>query len=285
MSEPLLDSAEKWEFRTHDGLKIQAFSSSTVDKVKAHVLIIHGLVEHAGRYKHVVKTFTERGFAVHMMDLRGHGKSEGVRGYINTFSDYVSDIKRFHAMVRSKFPGEKLFLLGHSLGGLIVTSYVILQQAELSGIILSGAGLKLGPNFPKILVFLAPFIAKWFPLIRIAKVNPKYISQDPHVVKAYIQDPLVFMKGPPAKTGSEGLLAIERVQTCMEEFRLPVLILHGADDKIAEPDGSKDLFERASSTDKSFRLYPGLYHEIFNEPSKEEILAEVIHWLEERIGG
>ncbi len=282
MSEPYPEQYLSWRFNAHDGLEIYAISNLPATPVKAHVILIHGIVEHSARYKHVFAYLTSHGYGVHAIDLRGHGESEGVRGYTEKFGDYISDVKRFHSQIRSKFPEKDIFMIGHSLGGLIVTSYVILQQANLKGVILSGAALKLGEDFSPILIFLAPYIAKWMPHLRVAKINTSAISRDPLVVKTYTDDPHVFQQGPPAKTGVETIKAIKQVQGCMEEFRLPVLIMHGTDDKLINIKGSEELFERADSQDKILRLYEGFYHEIFNEPQKELVLKDVLNWLEER---
>ena len=236
------------------------------------VAICHGYAEHGGRYADVAAYLTERGYVVEALDLRGHGRSSGERVTIQSTDDFHDDLGAFLERVRERNPGRKLFLLGHSMGGGVVTSYVIMRRPKLDGVMLSGAAM-LGPR---------PEPAPGEPVRPPAPLPASAISRDPAIVAAYENDPLVYRGAPNPNMAAASRTAYERVQADMETITLPLLIMHGTDDLLVPYHGSEILFERASSADKTLKLYKGLYHEILNEPERLEVLADVTAWLDER---
>ena len=246
---------------------------------KAILLVAHGLAEHSGRYKNLVNYFVPKGYAVYALDYRGHGKSEGTRSYVDRFSDYLTDLKTFFDMVRKEHKGAKIFLVGHSLGATIAVPYVIEHQKELDGVIMSGASLVASPTVSPALLAMAGVVSALLPKMGVTVIDASTISRDKAVVDAYVNDPLVFRGKIPARTGAELAKMWKTLPERMPEIKLPILIMQGTADKLADPASSKLLYERAGSKDKTLKLYDGFYHEIFNEPEHKQVMADVEAWL------
>lgn len=266
-------------FKGLKGLNLYYQSWSPDTDPKAVLLVVHGLAEHSGRYKNLVNYFVPKGYAIYALDHRGHGKSEGVRSHVDRFPDYLTDLKTFFDMVRSQNPGKKIFLLGHSMGGLIAAAYVVEHQNELAGVILSGAGLKTGGNVSPALMAMAGVISALFPKMGVTTLDASAISRDKAVVDAYVNDPLVYVGKVRARLGAEMIKTAEALTSKMAEIKLPILIMHGSADQLSSPEGSKMLYELVSSSDKTLKIYDGFYHEIFNEPEHDKVMADVEAWL------
>jgi acylglycerol lipase len=251
---------------------------------QAGLIIVHGLAEHSTRHTAFATSLASQGVAVYTFDLRGHGHSDGDRAYVQSFRDYLSDLAIFLSLVQDREPDLPLFLLGHSFGGAIATLFVIRYQPYLHGLLLSSPAIKPGSSIPQLLVRFSGLLGRLAPKLPTIKFEASAISRDPQVVKAYEQDPLVFKGGILARTGSETNRAINEIQSRMEEITLPLLILHGTADRITEVEGSQQLYARAESKDKQLKLYEGLYHEILNEPEKEQVQADIFAWLRQRTG-
>lgn len=250
---------------------------------KAILLIAHGMAEHSGRYKNLADYFVSRGYAVYALDHRGHGKSDGVRIYIDRFDDYITDLRTFHELIRKENPETKVFLIGHSMGGTIAVAYSIKYQQDLSGLITSGASLLPATTAPPLLLAIAGIASALFPKVGTIVLDASAISRDRSVVEAYENDPLVYRGKIPARTGAELARMWKELPQQMSEIKLPILILHGSSDRLASPQGSKLLYERVSSTDKTLKIYDGLYHEVFNEPEREQVMQDVEQWLARHI--
>jgi len=273
---------EDW-FKTNDGLNLFEQRWQPAKKVKA-IIIIHGYAEHSGRYAHVAEFLVNHGYAVETFDLRSHGKSEGKKTFIRSFDEFLSDVDLFLKRVNERHPNKNLFLLGHSMGGTIATLFAITRKLDLKGIILSGATLKLSDEISPFLVRISAIVGNILPKLPTIKVDCNALSHDPEVVKKYDNDPLVYRGGIPARTGAEFTRAIKLIQKQMELVTLPLLILSGTADRLSDPEGSKQLYKRAQSKDKTLKLYDGLYHEILNEPEKEKVLTDIVEWLDGRKG-
>lgn len=273
----------KGMFNGHDGFRLFERWWQPTGEAKAAVVIIHGYAEHSERYNHVAVYLTNNRYAVYTFDLRMHGRSGGVKAYVKTFDDYLSDVDIFLKKVRSGIGDKPVFLLGHSMGGTIATLYVIQHKNVLRGLMLSGPALKLGEDIPPILIKLSGFIGKILPHLPTIKLDCSAISKDPEVIRKYDTDPLVYRGGTPARTGAELVRAINMIQERMSEITLPILIMHGTADRLANVDGSRQLYERARSKDKTLKLYDGLYHEILNEPEKDVVLRDIVAWLDAHI--
>ena len=241
------------------------------------VVIAHGYAEHSGRYAHVAEALVADGLAVHALDHRGHGRSEGPRVNVEDFRHYLSDLDALVDEVRLRHVG-RTFLLGHSLGGLIAASYAAERQGKLDGLVLSGASVKPVRVSP-VLNAVARTLARVAPGAPVVKLPLDKISRDPEVVARYQADPLVFDRPMAARQAREAVDAQARLAGRVGSITLPVLIMHGTADGLVSVADSEWFFERVGSADKTLKLYDGLYHEIFNEPEKERVLADLREWL------
>jgi len=246
---------------------------------KAVLLVAHGLAEHSGRYINIVNHFVPKGYAVYGFDQRGHGKSQGQRGYVERFSHFVSDLKTFLGIIHSKHRDAKIFIVGHSVGGTIATAYAVHYQDEFDGLVLSGATLKVGASVSSGLIIVARVLSLLLPKIGLDVIDASAISQDKTVVDAYVDDPLVYRGKIRARLGAELIKAIQILLPQMSKIYLPILIMHGTADRLSDPRGSEILYDRVSSRDKTLKLYDGFYHEIFNEPGREQVFADMEAWL------
>jgi acylglycerol lipase len=230
----------------------------------------------------VATALNEAGYAVGALDQRGHGKTDQERptAVIKSFDDFWDDLDTFLECARQRSVGKSLFLLGHSMGGEIVTSYVITRQPAINGLLISGALLQVSKAVSPIMVKLAGVLSALAPKMPTIKLDGTAISRDEAVVRRYDSDPLNYRGGVPARTGAEINRVIKLIQANMEKVTLPVLIMHGTADRLSDPQGSKDLYARAQSADKTLKLYEGLYHEIMNEPQQGEVLADIVQWLD-----
>jgi len=252
-------------------------------KPKAVLLVAHGLAEHSGRYKNLVDYFVPKGYAVYALDHRGHGKSEGTRSYVDNFNDYLTDLETFFGMVRKENKNARIFLFGHSLGGTIATAYAIEHQKELAGLIVSGASLVASTSVSPALLAMAGVVSALLPKMGVTLLDASAISRDKAVVDAYVNDPLVFRGKVPARTGAELARMWKHLPEQMHKIKLPILIMHGFADQLANPAGSKLLYERVSSKDKTLKLYDNCYHEICNEPEREQVFMDMQTWLAKHI--
>ena len=243
-----------------------------VGEPRAVLAICHGYAEHSSRYEHVAQHLAAHRYAVEALDLRGHGHSSGERVEIRGYDEYHDDLGLFLDRVRGRNTGRKLFLLGHSMGGGVVTSFVLARRPELDGLLLSGAGM-LGPR---------PLPDPNAP--PPAPLPASSVSRDPAVVAAYESDPLIYHGPPKPNRLAASQAAYDLVQREMHTISSPLLIMHGTGDLLVPYRGSEVLYERAISTDKTLKLYDGLYHEILNEPERLTVLADIVGWLEARTG-
>ncbi len=273
---------QEGRFNTFDNLSLYEQSWRPDTAPKGVILIIHGSFEHSGRYMDAALSFVNCGYSVYAFDSRGHGKSDGERAFVSSFDILIRDIKSFFALVKDREPNTPFFLLGHSVGGAVVTLFEIKYSLScvINGIILSAPALKFDDSlfpFARILSFTAGYL---FPRLKMGKLDSRFLSRDPGVIKAYNNDPFVCNEGLFAGTILGFLRAIDIIQGQMEKVKSPLLILHGTDDRLADLEGSRELYSRASSTDKTLDLYQDFYHELFNEPGKEKVFADVVSWLD-----
>jgi len=266
-----------------DGARIfwQGFKPS--GEIRALVLISHGLGEHIGRYEHLSAFLESRGYAVFGSDHRGHGRSEGKRGHILRFEQYLDDYKVFRDSVVERFPAKKSFLLGHSLGGLIAVHYVLKYPADFSGLILSSSALKVKIEANQVKLALGRFFSKVLPGITMSnELDPNFISHDQDVVKKYIDDPLVHDRVS-ARWFTSFVSAIEQAQSRASEIKIPILVMQSGDDRLVDPEGAREFFEKVSSQDKTLKYWDGFYHEMFNEIEKDIVYQFLLEWLESRV--
>ena len=248
-------------------------------KPNAVLIIVHGIAEHSGRYANVVNYFVPKGYAVYSFDLRGHGKSDGTRSYVEHFSYYLDDLKTYFDMVSQQNPNAKIFLLGHSMGSTIVMAYAVEHQSELTGLIVSGTTLKAGSSVNKTSILMAKILSVLMPKMGVASLDVNNISRDKAVVAAYVNDPLNYTGKLRARWGMELLKTMNQLHSKISELSLPILIMQGTADRISDPSSSKMLFDGVSSKDKTLKLYEGFYHEIFNDPDRQQVFQDMENWL------
>ena len=267
-------------FTTDDGLTLFTRTWRPAASSRAAIALVHGAWEHSGRYAHVAERLVDAGYAVYTFDHRGHGKSEGPRVYVRSADRYLGDLERFLVHVHTKAPDVPLFLLGHSMGGGLVTLFAIERTPAVAGLILSGPLLAL--HTPTVLQHLVTGVARVAPWLPVFKVDPGAVSRDPTVVARYENDPLTHTGWVRAAMMAVIVRIPMRIQPRMEHLTQPLLILHGTADQLTDFEGSRQLRARAGTRDKTLTLYEGLYHEVLNEPERDQVLADVVAWLGER---
>jgi len=269
-------------YTTPDGVDLACRFWATPGSPTSVVVIVHGYAEHCGRHAALATHLVEHGHAVFSYDQRGHGHSGGRRAYVHAFDHYLDDLGAMLDEARQNAPNVPVFLFGHSMGGTVVTLYCLERRPDIDGLILSSPALKL-PDIAPLLQRLSSVIGRLFPRLPTVKLNLAHLSHDPEVIARTQADPLYFHGRIPARTGAELIRATQRIGQQMEALTLPFLLFHGTEDQITDPAGSSELYRRARCTDKTLALYPGLYHETLNEPEKDQVLEEIIEWLEEHV--
>lgn len=267
-------------FTTADGVRLFERRWLPEGAPKAALAIVHGYAEHSGRYAYVGEALAARGYAVHAVDLRGHGRSEGPRAFVRSFDAYLADLRAFLDRVRTTTPAVPVFLLGHSMGGTIVALAAVADRPAVEGILLSGPVTVR--NAPRLFERVINVIARVAPMLPLTKLSAGAVSRDPEVVRRYDEDPLVYRGRMRVGLLAAMLRAARRVDERIGTMSLPVLFMHGTADQLTTPEGSRDLYERAASSDKTLKLYDGLYHEILNEPERDEVIADIAAWLAAR---
>jgi alpha-beta hydrolase superfamily lysophospholipase len=246
---------------------------------QAIVVVVHGYAEHSARYAHVGARLAGARFATYAADHRGHGRSDGSRANLERMSLVVADLDGFVRFAVERHPGLPVFMVGHSLGGLIALQYATEPDTPLDGLVLSAPAVKVTVG-STLLKRLAEVLSVVLPTLGVASLDSSLISRDPEVVRAYQTDPLVHHGKIPARTGAEALATTEALPARLSGLTMPVLLLHGADDRICAPAGSTMVHDTVSAADKTLHRYPGLYHEIFNEPEQDQVLDDLIAWLQ-----
>ncbi len=267
-------------FKTKTGANIYYQNWQPDGDPKAILLVVHGLAEHSGRYLNVVNYFVPRGYAVYGLDHLGHGKSDGTRVYLERFSDFLEPLKTYFDMIQGWHPGKPVFLVGHSMGGLIASVYLLEHQNELKGAVLSAPAVKVSETISPATIMLGKVLSSILPKAGLLALDATTISKDKAVVSAYIHDPLVHTGKVTARLAAEMLSAMQRVTAEAATLQLPILLLQGSQDRLIDPGGAKMLYEKARTTDKTLKIYEGLYHEVFNEPEREQVLMDVETWLQ-----
>ena len=253
-------------------------------EIRGVVLIAHGLGEHSGRYRHVAQALCEVGFACYGIDHRGHGKSGGLRAYLPDVAYAVQDLAQLSEMVQASHAGKPLLLFGHSMGSLIGLEYALQYQDRLRAIALSGAAIKADESRPNWLVALCLFAARHVPKLRLSPLSsPTVLTHDEAVLRELLMDPLTD-KGM-WRIGTSAALAqsARRIRRNAHQLTLPILALHGGDDRLVPHSGSTFLREATSSDDVTVKIYAGLRHELVNEIGREAIIRFLVDWMTDRV--
>jgi alpha-beta hydrolase superfamily lysophospholipase len=243
---------------------------------------VHGLGDHSGLYPALVEHFTARGIAVYAHDIRGNGRSPGQRAYVERWDEYREDLARFVALVRREEPDRPIFLLGNSLGGLIVLDYALYRPEGIQGIIAASPPLgRLGVPAP--LLALGRVLSRVWPRFSLRTgMDLSGLARDPVVVETVLADPLFHRVGT-ARLSTEVAAAIARVQAAAPRFPLPLLVIHGSDDRMVPPDGSRAFVARVGHPDRELREYAGAYHVLFADLDRVRVLTDVEQWITARL--
>ena len=265
------------------GARLHCRAWRTGDPPKAIVLLVHGYAEHLGRYEHVAARLNRSDYGVYAVDHWGHGSSDGVPGFVPAFSVYVDGVEALLEQVKTAHPGVPRILLGHSMGGLIAAATLLRCQHEFAGAVLSGPAIKASQEPPALTIAIAKLLSRIAPRLGVLQLDGSLVSRDPQVVAAYLADPLVYKGKVGARLGAEMFAAMREVQANAARITLPILLLHGAQDGLTAPAGSEFLHQHVGSTDKTLKIYPGLYHEIFNEPEQQMVLGDMVAWIDRHV--
>lgn len=264
------------------GLKIATRSWKTAANPRGVMILIHGFNAHSGYMEWPAEQLAESGMAVYALDLRGRGESEGERFYVEEFKDYLDDVNTLVSMARAENPGSPIYVLGHSAGGVIATSYVFEHQDEIAGLICESFAFDVG--LPHLVQLALQGVSHIVPHVHVFSLNNNDFSRDPAHVERMNTDPLIAKESQPAETASEMLKAAARLKENMPNFNVPVFIIHGTEDKATRPAGSQYFYDHAGSADKTLKLYEGHFHDLLADLDKELVMADIQNWIDERIG-
>jgi len=274
-------AAHEETFDGTGGLKIFLRSWRPSGKPRALLVICHGVNSHGGQYLWAAEQFVKSGYAVYALDLRGRGKSEGERFYVEDVAEYVNDVAGVVRIAKSRDAGLPVFLLGHSAGGVVSSVYALENQAELAGFICESFAFQVpAPGFALAAIKGLSHLA---PRLPVLKLKNEDFSRDPKAVEALNNDPLTAHEVQPAITVAALVRADERLREEFPRITLPVLIMHGTEDKATICHGSEFFHKTVGSKDKTLKLYEGHYHDLLNDIGKEGVLADITAWIDARL--
>ncbi len=273
---------EEMQWLSNDGLKLFAQKWEPPDETKAVISLVHGHGEHSGRYSHWAEKLNNAGYAVVAIDLRGHGRSGGQRGDSPSFDHYADDVSILLKNTDELFPGKPVFLYGHSLGGLIVLFTLIQRRPKVKGAVITSPVLQTPIVEQKAKMAAAKILGSVLPKVTLPSgLDQAALSRDPAVIEAYRNDPLVHDKGS-LRMAKDMLASMEYVLGRDAEVEVPLLLMHGTGDQLTFATGS-DLLAKTINGDCTLKLYEGCYHELHNEPEKDEIFADLRKWLDQKL--
>ncbi len=270
-------------FQGQSGLTLFSQSWHPAGKPKAALVILHGVAEHSDRYQNLVDDLVDLGCVLYAFDQRGHGRSEGQRGYIESWSEYREDFDLFLDLVRKEEPSLPLFAYGHSMGALVILDYLLQGLNKLTGVIASGTPIDTSKAASPALVATARLLSRFRPTFSLSSpINPAQLSCDARVVQAYQEDSEVF-KVLNVRWGMEYLNIQNWVKAHAAGIDLPILIIHGGEDLLCDPEGSQYLYDQISSVDKTLKIYPSYFHEIHNEPGHDKVIEDINNWIDDHL--
>jgi acylglycerol lipase len=281
MTQAQLNTVSEEKFQSTGGLHIFFRSWRPEGEARGVVVIVHGFNSHSGHYQWVADQLVGNGLAVYALDLRGRGRSEGERFFVEHFGEYLSGVEGMLAIAKKREPGLPVFILGHSAGGVISSVFSLEHQSELAGLICESFAFQVpGPEFA---LQVLKGISHFAPHAHVLKLPNKEFSRDPAVVAAMNADPLIANEVQPTLTVAEMVRADERLKREFPLFSLPVLIMHGTADKVTRPEGSQTFYDNAGSKDKTLKLYDGHAHDLLNDLDKETVMGDINAWIDARL--
>jgi alpha-beta hydrolase superfamily lysophospholipase len=266
---------------TSSGLGLFVRSWLPAGNPRGVVIVCHGFNSHSGYYLWVGEQFAKRGFAVYALDLRGHGRSDGERFYVDVMSDWVEDVAGVVALAKSRHVAVPAFLLGHSAGGVVSCLYAIAHQDELSGLVCESFAFRVpAPDFA---IAALKGLSHLAPHAHVLRLKNEDFSRDPSVVAAMNNDSLIANETQPTRTIAELARADDRLKSEFPLITVPLLILHGTADRATKPSGSQAFYDAAGSKDKTLKLYDGYYHDLLNDVGKATVLEDIAQWIDGRV--
>jgi alpha-beta hydrolase superfamily lysophospholipase len=250
---------------------------------RAVVILSHGFGEHARRYDHVAARFGREGLVTYALDHRGHGRSGGKRVLVKDISEYTGDFDTLVGIATQEHPGVTRIVLGHSMGGGIVFAYGVEHPDNYELMVLSGPAVAAQTAVSPLLAWLAKTIGAIAPGLPLQQLDAGAVSRDPAVVDAYNTDPLVYHGKVPGGVARALMLVGETMPQRAASLAAPLLVVHGSDDRLIPVEGSRQLVAAVGSSDVELKVYPGLYHEVFNEPEQDQVLDDVVSWINTRL--
>lgn len=273
---------EEFDWETRDHLRLYAQDWRPEGEPKGLVCLVHGLGEHSGRYEHVAVYLTGGGYLLAAFDQRGHGKSGGQRGHAPYFQILTEDIATFLEESARRHPDRPCFLYGHSLGGSLVLEFVLRRRPRLAGVIATAPALRTAFEPPALKIALGKIMVRLWPTLSMSnEIDVQTLSRDTEVVTAYVNDPLVHDRLTP-RLGIGMLQSGEWILEHAAEVYLPILLMHGAADRLTSPQASSEFAARAGDH-CTLKTWEGLYHEIHNEPEQETVLSYMLDWLDRKL--
>jgi predicted esterase len=274
-------NTDSWTWTTTDGLRLHVTDWSPADAPKAVIALVHGLGSHAQRLAPVATALCGAGYAVAGLDLRGFGRSEGRRGHTPSLDTYFDDLAGFLAALRRRWPGLPQVLYGHSMGAVLALAFTLARRPPLSGVIATSTSLSSRVAEQRLKVLLVRLLGRLLPTLPLDNgLDLSQLSRDPAVRASVETDPLCHRRVTTA-WGRALLQAIALVQAEASAFPLPLLLLHGTDDRIAYPQGSTRLAAAVPAGLVTLKLWPGFRHELHNEPERDQVFALMIAWLDQ----
>jgi alpha-beta hydrolase superfamily lysophospholipase len=281
MHQELIRSMTEERIQSADGTSLFVRSWLPEQPARAIVIVVHGFNSHSGYYLWTADQLVASGLGVYALDLRGRGRSDGERYYIESFAEYLQDVHALVTLARTRHPDLRLFVLGHSAGGVISSAYCLEHQTELAGLICESFAFRVFA--PDLALSLLKGISHVAPHVHVLRLNIDDFSRDPVVVRTMKDDPFVGDEVQPTLTVAEMVRADERLERDFPRFRLPLLILHGTTDKVTRAEGSEKFHAEAGSADKTLKLYDGHAHDLLNDVGKEGVIADVTAWINARL--
>jgi alpha-beta hydrolase superfamily lysophospholipase len=266
-----------FNIKLSNGQVLRGIIRSPGENLKTVIVFVHGIGEHIHRYDHWAELFNKEGIGFVGVDLPGHGRSDGVRGHIKSYTLLGEIIDILLKSANQTFPGIPVYLYGHSLGGGIVLDYVLKRNPKVKGVIVTGPYLRLAFEPPRIKLFVASVMKHLLPgLIQPTGLIVEHISHDKVVVEKYKTDPLVH--GKISVSLFDGAMSAAKYSLAhASELKVPTLILHGGDDMLTSPEGSREFAGKTNMVE--LKIWDGGYHELHNEPFKDEVFTYIMNWI------